>query len=219
MSASPSPNPSLTFARIERLGVVPVVTVGDAAAGAGLCAALARGGLDVVEITLRTPAGLEVIESMADADGDILVGAGSVRDATEAEAAIAAGAAFLVSPGLDAGVLDVAAAAGVAAIPGIATATELMQARSRGASLVKLFPAEASGGVATLAALAAVFPDVRFMPTGGIGPQNAADYLALPSVVAVGGSWMVPPDLVAAHDWDAIAERAASALEIGAGRA
>lgn len=214
-SSSTSLSPAAVLELIGAIGIVPVVTIDDADAAPPLAAALVAGGLRVVEVTLRTDAGLAAIHRLTETDGDHVVGAGSVRSAAEAEAALDAGAGFLVSPGLDDEIVRLAADRGVAAIPGIATASELMRALHLGVEVVKLFPAEASGGVATLAALASVFPNVRFMPTGGISPTNADEYLALPAVLAIGGSWMVPAASVAAGDWAAITRLAVDAATLG----
>lgn len=193
--------------------VVPVVTIDDALDAPGLVAALAAGGLSIVEITLRTPAGVEAIRGAASEVRDAVVGAGSVTSAAAAVAAIDAGAEFIVSPGLDEGVIGTATDHGVAVIPGIATPTELMRALALGIDLVKLFPAEVVGGTRMLDALSAVWPNVRFMPTGGISAANAHDYLALRQVLAVGGSWMLPPAALAARDWRSITASAAASLE------
>ena len=196
---------------IEAVGVVPVVTVDDAADAVPLATALVAGGLDVVEITLRTAAGLDSIVAIAAHVPDAIVGAGSVMTAAQADAAVDAGARFVVSPGFDAGVVDAARERGVVALPGIATATELMRVREHEVDVVKLFPAEAVGGTALVASLSAVWPTVRFVPTGGISAVNAGAYLSMSSVLAVGGSWMVPRDVVAAGDWNRITELAAEA--------
>ncbi len=197
-------------AAIGNARVVPVVTIDDADDTAGLVMALVRGGLPVVEITLRTPAAIEAIRRAATEVQDAIVGAGSVTTAAAAAAAIDAGARFIVAPGVDEGVIRTAQDRWVPVIPGIATATELMQAMTLGVDVVKLFPAEVVGGVGMIAALSAVWPDVRFMPTGGITPANLGAYLALRQVLAVGGSWMVPHSAVVTQDW-ALITRAASA--------
>jgi 2-dehydro-3-deoxyphosphogluconate aldolase/(4S)-4-hydroxy-2-oxoglutarate aldolase len=199
---------------IASVGVVPVVTLNDPDDAAPLVDALCGGGLAVVEITLRTAAGLDAIARVARGDGDAIVGAGSIRNVDEAKSAIDSGAEFLVSPGLDEDLVRWADDHGVAAVPGIATATELLRARALGVDVVKLFPAETAGGAATVAALAAVFPDVRFLPTGGITPANAADYLRLPEVIAIGGSWMVPKSMIDGHDWASITRSARTAVDL-----
>ncbi len=199
---------------IARVGVVPVVTLDRLDDAVPLATALVTGGLPVVEITLRTEVGLDAIAAVAAHVEGATVGAGSVITPGHADAAVDAGARFLVSPGLAVPVVQAAARAGVPSLPGIATPTELMAARSTGASVVKLFPAEVVGGLRMVDAVSAVFPDIRIMPTGGVNASNAAGYLAHPNVLAVGGSWMVPTGLVDAADWAGITELAAAAAEI-----
>lgn len=194
--------------------VVPVVTIDDARNAPGLASALVDGGLPVVEITLRTPEAIEAIRRVTTDVPGAIAGAGTVTLAAAAADAIDAGARFIVSPGLDEGVITTAQDCGVPVIPGIATATELMRAMTLGVDVVKLFPAEVLGGVGMITALSAVWPDVRFMPTGGISPANAHEYLALPQVLAVGGSWMVRRHAVAAADWASITAAAAAAVEL-----
>ncbi|MFE9425981.1 bifunctional 4-hydroxy-2-oxoglutarate aldolase/2-dehydro-3-deoxy-phosphogluconate aldolase [Kitasatospora sp. NPDC006697] len=172
--------------------VVPVLTVPSAASAGPLAEALAAGGARCAEVTFRTADAERVVKAMA-AHGGLAVGAGTVLDPEQAERAVAAGASFVVSPGLDEDVIAKCRELGVPVVPGIATATELMRALRAGLDTVKLFPAEAVGGLRVLRSLAAPFPGVRFMPTGGIGPAQLADYLGEPSVLAVGGSWMATP--------------------------
>ena len=176
--------------------------------------AAVRGGFRIVEFTLNTPGALDRIEEFSRRD-DLIVGAGTVTTSAAAAAAIDAGARFIVSPGLDDGVIATAHERGVPAIPGIATPTELMRALASGANVVKLFPAEVVGGVDMVAALSAVWPDIRFMPTGGISAANAPRYLAMDRVVAVGGTWMVSRPAVAAGDWGAVTAAAAEAAALG----
>ncbi|HSF27398.1 MAG TPA: bifunctional 4-hydroxy-2-oxoglutarate aldolase/2-dehydro-3-deoxy-phosphogluconate aldolase, partial [Actinomycetes bacterium] len=171
--------------------VVPVVVIDDAARAGAVADALVAGGLPVAEVTFRTAAAAEALRTMATRD-DLLVGAGTVITAEQIEQAVAAGARFIVSPGLSRAVVRRAAELDVPVFPGVATASEVMAALDEGVSTVKFLPAETSGGVAAVKALAGPFPQVRFVPTGGIKAANALDYLALPAVVAVGGSWMVP---------------------------
>lgn len=203
---------------IGQLRVLPVVTIDDAGDAPSLTAALASGGLRAVEITLRTRAGIDAVRRAAAEVPAAIVGAGSVTTGRAAAAAIAAGARFIVSPGLDPGVVRTARLGGVPVIPGIATATELMRATQLGVGVVKLFPAEALGGTAAIAALSGVWPDVRFVPTGGISPDNARRYLAMDQVLAVGGSWMVPRTALVSKDWVAIAAAAAAAVELTTGQ-
>ena len=205
---------------VEAIGevrIVPVVTIDDARQAPPLASALVDGGLSALEITLRTAAGIGAIRNVANDVPDALVGAGSVTTADAAAAAIDAGARFIVSPGLDKDVVRTAQDRGVPVIPGISTATELMWAMQLGVDIVKLFPAEVVGGTGLIAALSAVWPEVRFMPTGGISPANAREYLALRQVLAVGGSWMVPRSAFEAEDWASITAAAAAALALGQG--
>ena len=191
--------------------VLPVIVLDDAGAARPLADALLAAGMRCLEITLRTPAAIPALERLRD-DERLLVGAGSVLDGADADRAAAAGARFLVSPGLDRGTVERARALGLPHLPGAATATELQAARALGFGTVKFFPAEPLGGVAAVRALAGPFPGMRLVPTGGVGPGNAAAYLAEPTVAAVGGSWMVRPELVRARDWARIGELARAAV-------
>ena len=199
--------------QLASLRVVPVVVLDRPADAAPLVEALAGGGLGCVEITFRTAAAAEAIALVAGRD-DVLVGAGTVTSAAQATAAVEAGARFVVSPGFDDGVAAVCRERSAPYLPGVATATEVMRARAAGLDVVKLFPAEVVGGLAMVKALAAPFPDVRFVPTGGIDEKLAAGYLAHPAVLAVGGSWMVPRDAVKAGDWARIRELARGAAKL-----
>jgi 2-dehydro-3-deoxyphosphogluconate aldolase/(4S)-4-hydroxy-2-oxoglutarate aldolase len=190
---------------LARHGVVPVLTVADAELADDLGAALVAGGLPVAEVTLRTGAGLDVIRAMA-GRGDLLVGAGTVTSIDQVDAAIGSGAQFVVCPGLDADLVRHCLTRGITVLPGIATATELQAAVRLDLAAVKLFPAEVAGGLALVQALSAPFPDVRFVPTGGITPQSMGGYLACPAVIAVGGSWLVTRALLADKDWETIAD-------------
>jgi 2-dehydro-3-deoxyphosphogluconate aldolase/(4S)-4-hydroxy-2-oxoglutarate aldolase len=202
----------MTLAEILKLSpVVPVLVIEDAAHAVPLGRALVAGGLNVLEVTFRTPAASRCIERMiAEVDGAV-VGAGTVIDAGMRQAAADLGCAFAVSPGLIPGER---AEGPVPLLPGIATATELMAGLAAGFSLFKLFPANVAGGPAALKAFASPFAQARFCPTGGIGAANAADYLAQPNCICVGGSWVAPPEAVRAGDWDRITDlaRAAAAL-------
>jgi 2-dehydro-3-deoxyphosphogluconate aldolase/(4S)-4-hydroxy-2-oxoglutarate aldolase len=204
-------------ARLEVLRVVPVVSVESAADAPGLAAALADGGLPVVEITFRTPAAADAIAAARAARPDVLVGAGTVLDAATVERAAAAGAQFIVAPGYDASVLARAHEIGLPMIPGALTPTEIERALADGITLVKFFPAEAAGGVRYLKAVSAPFAAVRFMPTGGVTPANLRDYLALPSVAACGGTWIAPADAIREHRWPDIEAAAADARAIATG--
>ncbi len=183
--------------------LVPVVVLDDARDADALAGALVAGGLPVAEVTFRTPAAPDAIRAMSDR-GDVLLGAGVVLTPAQVDQAVAAGAGYVVSPGLSRAVVERCAEHGVLALPGAVTATEVQAALELGLTTVKFFPAGTSGGAPAIAALAAPFGDVRFIPTGGIGPANLEDYLRIDAVVAVGGSWMVPRDRVAARDFEAI---------------
>ncbi len=191
--------------------IVPVITVSDETVAVGLAQALVAGGLPVLEITLRTPAGLPAIKRIADEVEGAIVGAGTVTTPAQLLAARDAGARFTVSPGCTEALLDAAGWAGGAFLPGAATATEVIRLLEHEITLMKFFPAEASGGTAALRALAGPFPGVRFCPTGGIGAELAPRYLGLSNVACVGGSWMVPGEAIARRDWAAIRALAAEA--------
>lgn len=183
--------------------VVPVLTIEDAAQAVPLARALLEGGIGVVEVTLRTAAALDAIAAMAGVPG-MVVGAGTVLKPSQYEAVAAAGARFVVSPGSSEAVLDAAARSGVPFLPGAATPSEVLALLEQGYRLQKFFPAEPAGGIPMLKALAAPIPDVRFCPTGGVGIGNARDYLALPNVICVGGSWLTPAPALAAGDWRSV---------------
>jgi 2-dehydro-3-deoxyphosphogluconate aldolase/(4S)-4-hydroxy-2-oxoglutarate aldolase len=185
--------------------VVPVLTIEDEAHAVPLARALAAGGLRMLEVTLRTPAAIGGIERIAAEAEGAVVGAGTVLNAKDAERAAKAGARFLVSPGLMDGVQPDGE---VPLLPGVATATELMRGLERGFSLFKFFPAVPAGGAAMLKSFAPVFPQARFCPTGGITAENAAQFLALPNVITLGGSWVAPQDAVRGGDWGRITELA-----------
>ncbi len=191
--------------QIESCKIVPVVTLERAEDALPLVHALVAGGLPIAEITLRTEAALDGIRATA-AMPAALVGAGSVMNEVQCRDAIAAGAKFIVSPGLDEGVVTYCLSVGMPCFPGVSTATELQRAYNLGLRKVKFFPAEAAGGVAMLTAIAAPFPKMKFMPTGGITLENAGAYLQLPLVFAVGGSWMVKPDLFRDGDFGRVTE-------------
>ncbi|RZU18049.1 2-dehydro-3-deoxyphosphogluconate aldolase/(4S)-4-hydroxy-2-oxoglutarate aldolase [Streptomyces sp. BK239] len=192
--------------------LLPVLTVASAASAGPLADALAEGGARCAEVTLRTPDAEQVLKAMG-AHGALTVGAGTVLTPDQAERAVAAGARFLVSPGFDAEVVDKARELGVPVVPGVATATELMCALKAGLDTVKLFPAEPLGGTRTLRALAAPFPQARFVPTGGIGPDRLASYLAHPAVLAVGGSWMAAAGHLERGEYAEIRRLTAEAVE------
>ena len=194
--------------------VIPVVVIDDAADAVPLARALARGGIPVMEITLRTPAGLAAIERVAADVPETTVGAGTVTTPEEAAAARRAGAQFLVTPGATDRLLAAALDTGLPLLAGAATLTEILRLREHGLRAVKFFPAQAAGGTAYLNAVAGPVPDVSFCPTGGITPGNAADYLALPNVGCVGGSWLTPRAEVRSGNWAAIERLAAGAAAL-----
>jgi 2-dehydro-3-deoxyphosphogluconate aldolase/(4S)-4-hydroxy-2-oxoglutarate aldolase len=210
----PSPPGAGVVDRIAALGLVPVVDIPDPALAVGLADALRTGGLPCVEITLRTPAGVAAIEAISRERPDFLVGAGTVLTVDQVDAVAGAGARFVVSPGLDPVIVVRCLERSVTVMPGVATATEVQLALSLGLDVVKFFPAEAAGGVPYIRALAAPFGRVRFVPTGGIDMSNLARYLAVPQVVAVGGSWIAPRDLIATGRLDAIEARAREAVQL-----
>ncbi|MFD1149107.1 bifunctional 4-hydroxy-2-oxoglutarate aldolase/2-dehydro-3-deoxy-phosphogluconate aldolase [Saccharothrix hoggarensis] len=194
--------------------VIPVVVVDDASHAVPLAEALLRGGVRVIELTLRTPAALAAIERVAAEVPGIVIGAGTVTTPEHAEQAAKAGAAFLVTPGSTDRVLDAAEDTGLPFLPGAATVSEAMRLAERGLTSLKFFPAEAAGGVDYLKSIGGPLPGLRFCPTGGITPASAPSYLALPNVGCVGGSWLAPKDALASGDFARIEElaRAAAAL-------
>jgi len=195
--------------------VVPVIVLDEVAHAVPLARALVAGGVRVLEVTLRTGAGLESIRRIREEVPEAIVGAGTVLTGAQLEEVAAVGAAFAVSPGATPALLDAAARSPVPLLPGTATASEVMTVLERGYTHMKLFPAEPAGGVELLASLASPLPTARFCPTGGIDPGKAGRYLALPNVVCVGGSWLVPRDAMRQGDWGRITElaRGAAALE------
>ncbi len=201
------------LAALSAARLVPVVVLDAAADADRLAGALVAGGLPVAEVTFRTAAAQDSIRAMA-ARGDILVGAGTVLTPAQVDQAVAAGARFVVSPGLSRAVVERCGEHGVLALPGVVTATEIQAALELGLTTVKFFPAGTSGGAATIVALAAPFGEVSFVPTGGVGPGNLAEYLAIPTVVAVGGSWMIPRELVKAGDFAGIQQLTADAVAL-----
>ncbi|WP_405767396.1 bifunctional 4-hydroxy-2-oxoglutarate aldolase/2-dehydro-3-deoxy-phosphogluconate aldolase [Streptomyces sp. NBC_01538] len=199
------PSPSVPFPSVLDLApVVPVVVVEELADAVPLARALVAGGLPAIEVTLRTPVALDAIRAVADAVPDAVVGAGTLISPAQVSDVVAAGARFLVSPGWTDVLLESMRASGVPFLPGVSTASEVVALLERGVREMKFFPAEAAGGTAYLKALSGPLPQARFCPTGGIGPANAPEYLALPNVGCVGGSWMLPADAIAARDWDRV---------------
>lgn len=194
--------------------IMPVLVVDDAADAQPLAQALVAGGLPALEVTLRTPAALDVIREMAKVPGGV-VGAGTLVTPADAQAAKDAGAQFGVSPGATDELLDACEAIGLPILPGAATASEAMRLLVRGYSMLKFFPAEASGGAPALKAIGAPLPQISFCPTGGVSTANANSYLSLPNVVCAGGSWVAPKDLVKSADWDGIEALAREASQLG----
>lgn len=207
-----SPDTVLETLAAHRL--VPVVVVDGAEQGARLADALVAGGLPVAEITLRTAGGLDAIRAVAANQPDVIVGAGTVTTASQVDDVVAAGARFVVSPGLSEAVVRRAQEHGIPVLPGVATPTEIMAALDLGVEVVKLFPASVVGGPSAIKAFAAPFPQLRFVPTGGVNADNLGDYLGLKPVLAVGGSWMVEKSLVTAGDWDEITRRTRDAVAL-----
>ncbi|MFI9591864.1 bifunctional 4-hydroxy-2-oxoglutarate aldolase/2-dehydro-3-deoxy-phosphogluconate aldolase [Nonomuraea sp. NPDC052265] len=194
--------------------VIPVVVIDDVATAVPMAEALVAGGLPVIEVTLRTPAALGAIERIAEEVPGATVGAGTIRTTADISAAVAAGSRFLVSPGTTLSLVEALEASGVPYLPGAATVSEVMALAERGIKELKFFPAEAAGGVPYLKSLAGPLPDVRFCPTGGIRAESAADYLRLPNVGCVGGSWLTPADVLAAGDWARVEKLAADAAAL-----
>jgi 2-dehydro-3-deoxyphosphogluconate aldolase / (4S)-4-hydroxy-2-oxoglutarate aldolase len=203
-----------TLGALGRLGVVPVVKIDRAADALPLGEALIAGGLPCAEITFRTSAAEEAIRSLAVAFPELLLGAGTVLTLGQAERAASAGARFIVSPGFSPALVDWCRQNDMTVLPGVATPTEIMMAIDKGLSVMKFFPAESLGGVATLKALSAPFGHVTFIPTGGISARNLLDYLSLPAVHACGGSWMVETKLISGGQFDEIARLSAEARAI-----
>ena len=199
--------------------VIPVVVVQDARQAVPLARALARGGVGVIEITLRTEAGLSAVERVAAEVPEVRVGAGTVTTPSEVEAVRRAGASFIVLPGSPERLLSAALDAGLPLLPGAGTMTEMMRLAEAGLEVLKFFPAGPSGGADYLSAVAGPLPRLRFCPTGGITQASASSYLALANVPCVGGSWLTPADAVAAGDWARIESLAAEAAALRPGPA
>lgn len=194
--------------------IVPVMVIKDLDDAVPMAQALLDGGIKIFEITLRTECALDAIRLISESFPDVLVGAGTVLDTKQYDAAIEAGAKFIISPGFTPELLDYATKQTVPLIPGVSTASEVMQARSYGYKHLKFFPAEANGGAPALKSISGPITDVQFCPTGGISPKNIGDYLAIGSVATAGGSWMLPESLLAAKDWSAITQLTKEAVEL-----
>ncbi len=194
--------------------VIPVIVLNDVALAVPLARALVAGGIRMLEVTLRTPQALPCIEAIARAVPEAVVGAGTVRSRSDAQAAAMAGARFAVSPGYTQSLGHACRDLGLALLPGVATGSEIMMAQEDGFTELKFFPAMQAGGTALLKAWSGPFFDVRFCPTGGVTLQNAPEFLALPNVFCVGGSWLVPPEALALGDWARITELARATLAL-----
>ena len=194
--------------------VIPVIVLNDVAHAVPMALALVAGGIRILEVTLRTPQALACIESIAKAVPDAVVGAGTVRTPADAKAAANAGAKFAVSPGYTAAVGQACRDQGLSLLPGVATGSEIMMAQQDGFTELKFFPAMQAGGLAMLKAWGGPFFDVRFCPTGGVTSQNAIEFLSLPNVACVGGSWLVPADALAQGDWARIEKLAREASQL-----
>ncbi|MGW4950466.1 bifunctional 4-hydroxy-2-oxoglutarate aldolase/2-dehydro-3-deoxy-phosphogluconate aldolase [Streptomyces parvulus] len=215
--SSPLPSSPAAPSVLDLAPVVPVVVVDDLADAVPLARALVAGGLPAIEVTLRTPVAMDAIRAIAGEVPGAVVGAGTVITPDQVGEVVAAGARFLVSPGWTDVLLDAMRSSGVPFLPGVSTTSEVVALLERGVPEMKFFPAEAAGGTAYLKALAAPLPQARFCPTGGIGPGSAPDYLALPNVGCVGGSWMLPKDAVAGRDWGRVEALAREAAALSAG--
>jgi 2-dehydro-3-deoxyphosphogluconate aldolase/(4S)-4-hydroxy-2-oxoglutarate aldolase len=211
----PRQEDAIMHALFRGISVIPVLTIERERDAVPLARALFEGGLSVIEVTLRTAAAPSAIAAIARELPQVVVGAGTLLRAADIATAVHAGARFLVSPGMIPELAAAALSAELPYLPGVATPSEVMAARALGICVMKLFPAEALGGTAWLKALAPVFPGVAFCPTGGIDEANAAEYLALPNVPMVGGSWMAPKDAIAAGDWRRVRRLAERAAAIG----
>jgi 2-dehydro-3-deoxyphosphogluconate aldolase/(4S)-4-hydroxy-2-oxoglutarate aldolase len=192
-----------TLDRLATIRIIPVIVIDDATKALDVAAALAAGGIGCAEITLRTPDGTAAIAAISGIQ-DFLVGAGTVLTVDEVDRCVDAGAQFLVSPGFDQDVVERAQSHGIPILPGVATATEIQRAAKAELDVLKFFPADRLGGLKTIAALAAPFPDVRFVPSGGVSPSNLADYLRHRAIFAVSGSWMASRESIAGGRFDAI---------------
>ncbi len=200
--------------QIQKIGIVPVVVLDDAKDAEPLAKALCEGGLPCAEVTFRTEAAEECIRIMSEKFPQMLVGAGTVLTTEQVDRAVAAGAKFIVSPGLNPRIVKYCVEKGILITPGCANASDIEQALENGLEVVKFFPAEPAGGLNMIKALAAPYVGVKFMPTGGINAKNVRDYLSYDRIIACGGSWMVKNDLVKAGDFEKITEMTKEAVEI-----
>lgn len=207
------PTLSTVLARIGAIGVVPVIVLRDAPQAVPLARALLEGGIGCIEITLRTAAGIEAIRRIAAEVPQMLVGAGTVLSLEQAEAAVEAGARFIVSPGFDDDIVGWCQARSIDVLPGAVTPTEITHARKQGVFVVKFFPADIYGGAAAIKALSGPFADVRFIPTSGVNAETLAAFLSVPAILACGGSWVAPRDLIDAGRYDEITRLAQAAAD------
>lgn len=210
---------SLTISPLDVSPVIPVVVIEDAAKAVPLARALVAGGVGIIEVTLRTPRALDAVAAISSEVPEIALGVGSVLTAEHVERALDAGAEFLVSPGASLPLLALLAEAPVPVLPGVVTVSEVLTALDHGLTELKFFPAGPAGGPPYLAAMGGPVPQVRFCPTGGVTQANMADYLQLPNVATVGGTWLTPPSLVDGADWARITALASTAVASAAGRA
>ena len=204
----------LSMEQLTACGIVPVVVLNDADAAIPTAHALLRGGINVMEITFRTDAAQAAIAKVTAEVPEMLVGAGTIINVQQARDAVTAGARFLVCPGSDPDIIQEAARLDVPVVPGVVTPSEIMQGLKLGVKVFKFFPAESYGGLKTIKALCGPFPQIRFIPTGGISQANAGEYFQNPKIQAVGGSWMVTSKMIEAGDFDAIAEKSAAATAL-----
>ena len=199
--------------QIQKIGIVPVVVINNVEDAIPLAKALCAGGLPCAEVTFRTAAAAGAIKAMTDAFPDMCVGAGTVLNAEQVDAAVAAGAKFIVSPGLNPNTVKYCIEKNVPITPGTSSPSDIEAAIELGLDVVKFFPAEQSGGLAKIKAMAAPYVNMKFMPTGGINAKNLNSYLDFPKIIACGGSWMVPGDLISAGDWDKIEQLTREAVQ------
>ena len=200
--------------QLSKIGIVPVIAINDAADAVPLAKALIEGGLPCAEVTFRTAAAADAIKAMSDAFPEMVVGAGTVLTTEQVDRAVAAGAKFIVSPGLNPTTVKYCQEIGVPVCPGTANPSDIEVALSLGLKTVKFFPAEAAGGLKYIKSIAAPYGDVRFMPTGGVSEKNLLEYLSFNKIICCGGSWMVPGDAIKAKDWDRIRDLTASAVQL-----
>ncbi|HHW45341.1 MAG TPA: bifunctional 4-hydroxy-2-oxoglutarate aldolase/2-dehydro-3-deoxy-phosphogluconate aldolase [Clostridiales bacterium] len=198
--------------QIGKVGLVPVIKIKDPQKAVPLAKSLKKGGVPVAEVTFRTEAAAKAIENIATTLPDIILGAGTVLSVEQAKTAVAAGAKYIITPGFDEKVVGYCVEHGIPVTPGCSNASEVTKAVGFGLEVVKFFPAEALGGIKVLKALAGPFPNIKYIPTGGIGPHNLLDYISINKVLACGGSWMVPDNLVESEDWEGITRLARQAV-------